>query len=55
MSEVIEENEIEITSESYEDPEIDSTERKKRITERGPEEKPRTYRVWTLVVHCMKF
>jgi len=46
MSEIIEDsnNDIEITAESYEDPEIDSTERKKRSRERGPDKKPRTYR-----------
>jgi len=46
MSEIIEENnnDVEITSSSYSDPEIDFPERTKRSRERGPDKKPRTYR-----------
>ena len=47
MSEMIEENnnnDVGIASESYNDSEIDSTERKKCLRERGPDKRPRTYR-----------
>jgi len=46
MSEMIEENnnDVEITSESYDDHETDYPERTKRSRERGPDKKPRTYR-----------
>ena len=47
MSEMIEENnnDVKIVSNSYDDSEIDYTERKPRSRERGPDKKPRTYRV----------
>jgi len=47
MSEIIEENnnDVEIASESYDDSETVYTEKKKRSRERGPDKKPRTYRV----------
>ena len=46
MSEMIEENnnDVKITSESYDDHETDYPERTKRSRERGPDKKPRTYR-----------
>lgn len=46
MSENIENNsyDVEIATESYEDSEIEYTERKKRSRERGPDKKPRTYK-----------
>ena len=37
-------NGIEIVSESYDESKIDSTERKPRSKERGPDKKPRTYK-----------
>ena len=47
MSEIIEENnnDVEITSTSYSDSETEYTEKKKRSRERGPDKKPRIYRV----------
>ena len=37
-------NGVEISSESYDDSEIEYSERKPRSRERGPDKKPRTYR-----------
>jgi len=39
-----ENNDVEISSESYDDSETEYSERKPRSRERGPDKKPRTYR-----------
>jgi hypothetical protein len=46
MSENLENDsyDVEITTESYDDSEIEHTERKPRSRERGPDRKPRTYK-----------